>query len=136
MTTDAPTEPAVRRFDATTEYWTDERCHIVEVSNVASDRAVSIARARVEPGVTTRWHRLVDTTERYVIVAGDAVVELGDDPPRTMGPGDVAVIPPLCRQRIANVGATDLVFLAICSPRFEPTNYRDAEDAPDGASSA
>jgi mannose-6-phosphate isomerase-like protein (cupin superfamily) len=47
--------------------------------------------------------------------------------PQLVEPGDVVVIPPLCRQRIANVGKTDLVFLAICTPRFRPENYEDLE---------
>jgi 23S rRNA-/tRNA-specific pseudouridylate synthase len=42
--------------------------------------------------------------------------------------GDVVRIPPMCRQRITNVGTTDLVFLAICTPRFMPQAYEDIED--------
>ena len=37
------------------------------------------------------------------------------------------LIPPLCRQRIANIGAGELVFLAICTSRFRPENYEDLE---------
>ena len=40
------------------EYFTPEGCHILESWNVAGDAAASIARARVEPGVTTQPHRL------------------------------------------------------------------------------
>jgi len=39
----------------------------------------------------------------------------------------VVVIPPGCRQRIRNTGSSELVFLAICSPRFEPRHYEDVE---------
>jgi mannose-6-phosphate isomerase-like protein (cupin superfamily) len=122
-------EPAVRHADEHAEFFTDERCHIVEWSNTADDPEVSIARARVEPGVTTRWHRLVDTVERYVILDGNGVVEIGDLPPQSMTTGDVAAIPAMCRQRITNVGRVDLVFLAICTPRFRQENYQDVEDA-------
>jgi mannose-6-phosphate isomerase-like protein (cupin superfamily) len=80
--------------------------------------------------VTTRWHRLLDTTERYVIVSGVGEVEVGDLPPRTLSAGDVVVIPPRCRQRIRNAGVVDLVFLAICTPRFTQAAYRDAEGDP------
>jgi mannose-6-phosphate isomerase-like protein (cupin superfamily) len=36
----------------------------------------------------------------------------------------VVIIPPHCWQRITNNGAEDLIFLAICSPRFLPENYQ------------
>ena len=58
---------AIHLFDPAVEYYTVERCYINELSNTAGDPDVSIARARVAPGVTTRWHRLRGTAERYVI---------------------------------------------------------------------
>ena len=109
------------------EILTDERCHILELSNSPDDPEMSIARARVEPGVTTRWHRVADTLERYVILDGVGRMEIGDYPPQEVQAGDVVMIPPSVRQRIANVGAGDLVFLAICTPRFKPEAYEDAE---------
>jgi hypothetical protein len=42
--------------DAATEFATTERCHIIEVINQPDHPEVSLAQARVEPGVTTRWH--------------------------------------------------------------------------------
>ena len=120
-------KPVIQRPDASAEYYTDERCDILELSNSADDPAVSIARARVAPRVTTRWHRLRGTTERYVILEGRGSVEIGELAPQLVQPGDVVVIPPLCRQRIVNVGETDLLFLAICTPRFRPENYEDLE---------
>jgi mannose-6-phosphate isomerase-like protein (cupin superfamily) len=117
----------IKHFDAAAEYFTPELCHINELSNTADDPAASIARARVAPGVTTRWHRLNATTERYVILEGRGRVEIGDLRPLDVGPGDVVLIPPRCRQRITNVGTGDLVFLAICSPRFLPEAYEDLE---------
>jgi mannose-6-phosphate isomerase-like protein (cupin superfamily) len=119
---------AVRRFQPGGEYWTAERCHVNELSNTADDPDASIARARVAPGVVTRWHRLSGTAERYVILEGRGRVEVGDLPPQAVGPGDVVLIPPGCRQRIANIGTGDLVFLAVCTPRFRPEAYEDIED--------
>jgi mannose-6-phosphate isomerase-like protein (cupin superfamily) len=123
-------QPRFRRYDAAAETFTAELCHINELSNRADDPAVSIARARVAPGVTTRWHRLRDTVERYVILEGMGRVEVGDLAPHDVGPGDTVLIPPLCRQRIANTGDHDLVFLALCTPRFTPEVYEDLEPAP------
>ncbi len=122
------TTPAgLRRIDPSAEYFTAERCYILELSNSADDPHVSIARARVSPGVTTRWHRVRDTIERYVILEGEGDVEVGDAPAERVGPGDVVVIPAGWRQRIANVGAADLVFLAICTPRFVADAYEDLD---------
>jgi mannose-6-phosphate isomerase-like protein (cupin superfamily) len=122
--------PIVLPADGRSEFWTDERCFIVEWSNGENDPAVSIAQARVEPGVTTRWHHLVGTIERYVILEGEGSVEIGDLSPRRMTAGDIALIPALCRQRITNTGTTDLLFLAICSPRFAPACYVDVDPEP------
>ncbi len=118
----------IARQDLGREFSTPERCYITELSNSPADPDVSIARARVEPGSTTRWHRLAGTAERYVVVSGWGLMEAGSLPPQEVRPGDVVFIPPLCRQRITNIGAEDLVFLAICTPRFSPDAYEDAED--------
>ena len=109
------------------EYFFEEGCYITELSNSVDDAAVSIARARLAPGKATRWHMLRDTGERYVLLAGHGLVEVGDLQPREVVPGDVVLIPPSTRQRITSVGQEDLIFLAICSPRFTPEVYIDIE---------
>jgi mannose-6-phosphate isomerase-like protein (cupin superfamily) len=109
------------------EYYFEEGCFITELHNTADDPAVSVARARVEPGRTTRWHRLEAIHERYVMVEGCGLVEIGDEAPRTVCPGEVVQIPPGYRQRITNTGSTDLLFLVVCTPRFTLTAYRDLE---------
>lgn len=108
-------------------YFESEGCWITEWWNTPEDEAVSIVRARVEAGVTTRWHRLRGTAERYVVLGGRGRVEIGDAPPRELGPGDVAAIPPGVAQRIENTGAGDLVFLAVCTPRFRPEAYESVD---------
>lgn len=119
--------PVIKKTFEAEETFTEELCHITELSNSSDDAEVSIAKARVEPGVTTRWHRLVDTTERYVILEGSGRVEVGELQAEDVSAGDVIIIPPMCRQRITNTGEGDLVFFAICSPRFEQPNYLDIE---------
>lgn len=121
--------PMILEPDPTAWYYTKERCDINELANLAADPAVSIAEARVAPGVTTRWHRLRDITERYVILAGTGKVEVGELPAQFVTAATVVVIPPGCRQRITNVGPDQLIFLAICSPRFVQSAYEDAEAA-------
>jgi mannose-6-phosphate isomerase-like protein (cupin superfamily) len=120
----------MRRLDSRTEFYTDEGCFIVELSNCDGDPDASIARARVPLGVTTRWHRLSGITERYVLLSGAGRVEVGDLPAQDVYPGDVVLIPPDCRQRITCLGSEDLVFLAICTPRFRPEAYEDVDPRP------
>ena len=118
---------AIKSANACNEFYMAEGCYITELWNTAQDPGVSIARARVEPGVTTRWHRLIAVTERYCILSGRGSVEVGESLPRVMAAGDTVLIAPMQRQRITNVGAEDLIFLAICTPRFSNEAYEDLE---------
>ncbi|HET7160625.1 MAG TPA: cupin domain-containing protein [Burkholderiales bacterium] len=118
----------IQRIDSAAEFYTIEKCYIIELSNTPDDPEVSIAHARVSPGVTTRWHRLIETAERYVIIDGCGRVEVGDSAPQEVSSGNVVLIPPSCRQRITNVGEVDLTFLAICTPRFRLQAYEDVDD--------
>jgi mannose-6-phosphate isomerase-like protein (cupin superfamily) len=118
---------SVIRPDPADEYGTDERCHILEMSNSENDEALSIARARVEAGETTAFHRCESTAERYIILEGEGRVEIEGLAPQRVEVGDVVIIPPSAEQRIENTGSTDLVFLALCTPRFRSENYRHTE---------
>lgn len=120
-------QPALRHPLEAEEYLTDELCHILETWNREDDAAVSIARARVEPGITTRLHRLHGIAERYFMLEGDGRVQIGTLPPSLVAPGDMVYIPPGCPQCISNPGDTDLVFLAVCTPRFVPEAYEDID---------
>jgi mannose-6-phosphate isomerase-like protein (cupin superfamily) len=120
----------IRRMNPGAEFYTPEGCYINELSNTEADPDASIARARVRPGRSTRWHRIHGTTERYVILEGSGRIEVGSLPPQKVGPGDVVLIPPSCRQRITNLGGEDLVFLVICTPRFRPEAYEDIDAEP------
>ncbi len=121
------TTPFVSRADITAEYYTEERCYILELSNSAGDEGASVARARVAPGVTTRRHRVAGTTERYVISAGTGTVHVDGLPEQSVAPGAVVIIPPGVPQAITNTGDADLVFLCICTPRFKWENYEALE---------
>jgi len=109
------------------EYFTEERCHILELHNTAVDPDVSLARARVEPGVTTKWHAVTATVERYVIIQGTGIAEIGDRAAVTLQVGDHLLIPAGHQQRIHNPGDSDLIFHCICTPRFEWENYQSLE---------
>tara|TARA_R110001606_G_C15388239_1_gene651195 strand:- start:72 stop:458 length:387 start_codon:yes stop_codon:yes gene_type:complete len=119
--------PLIKRLEPGAEYYFVEGCFITELSNSEQDPAVSVARARVPVGGITRWHALSEVVERYLIEAGQGEVELGELPPQKVAPGDMVLIPAGCAQRIRNTGEEQLLFLAICSPRFQPDCYQDLE---------
>ena len=125
----------VKPMQADKEFFITEGCHIIELLQAEDDPYLSIARARLEPGMTTRWHRLTGLIERYVILEGRGLVEVGQLPAQEVLPGDVILIPAECRQRISNTGQSALLFLAICTPPFKPENYEDIEEPPISISS-
>ena len=116
--------PKIVKPDPKAEFPTPEGCFILETWNTAEDESVSIARARVSPGTATVRHRLEGIVERYLIVEGMGLVEVGSLAPVQLVPGEMAVIPAGTRQRITNTGPTDLVFYCICTPRFRQECYR------------
>lgn len=105
------------------EYYTTEGCHIIEVMNTAEQENVSIARARVEPGVKTRVHYLIDTSEHYCVQQGRGLVFLDEQAGFEVIPGDIVAIEPGQHQSIENIGNEDLIFLCVCTPRFKQENY-------------
>jgi mannose-6-phosphate isomerase-like protein (cupin superfamily) len=52
---------------------------------------------------------------------------VGELAPTEIGPGDVVLIPPGTPQKITNIGDSDLIFLAICTPRFTQSVYEDID---------
>lgn len=117
----------IKKAEDAFEFETHERCFIIEASNDNDDPDVSIARARVAPGNTTAWHKLEGVAERYLIIQGRGLVEIEEIPPTNVTIGDVVKIPEGKPQRIHNMGDEDLIFYAICSPRFTQSCYVDLE---------
>jgi mannose-6-phosphate isomerase-like protein (cupin superfamily) len=108
------------------EVWTAERCYIAELLNSASQPEVSLARTRVEPGVTTQLHQL-SVAEWYVIESGQGLMRVGDEAPYPVGPGDTVSIPKHTPQQITNSGHEDLLFLCVCAPKFSQECYTSLE---------
>lgn len=104
------------------EYFFKEGCFIEEWHNTPSDKNCSIARVRVRALETTKLHALKNTTERYVILSGKALVTV-DQNTWEITQGDVVQINADQAQQIKNIENDDLVFLAICTPRFDVQNY-------------
>ena len=108
------------------EVWTDERCFIAEV--IYDDRwpEFSIARCRVEPGVTTQLHVLT-VHEVYVIEKGTGRMRIGDTPSFDVAAGDAATILAGDSQSITNTGSGDLIFTCVCTPKFSRNCYTSLE---------
>ncbi|MGI9248482.1 MAG: cupin domain-containing protein, partial [Woeseiaceae bacterium] len=87
---------------------------------------VSLARTRVETGVTTQLHRL-SVFEWYVIETGHGLMRVGDARPFSVGPGDTVAIPKDAAQQITNTGQEDLRFLCVCTPKFSQKCYTSLE---------
>jgi mannose-6-phosphate isomerase-like protein (cupin superfamily) len=110
----------------TAEFWTPERCYITELLNNESSPGVSLAIARVEPGVSTQLHSLTGVEEIYVIRSGRGTIEIGGVE-QELAPGDQAIVPASTAQRITNTGRDDLSCYCLCRPRFQPECYVDLE---------
>jgi mannose-6-phosphate isomerase-like protein (cupin superfamily) len=120
-------KPKIVKADSLNEYLSAERCFIVENCG-SSDGRVSVARARVKPGVTTVAHHLEGIEEIYIITEGKGVMEIDELEPVEVCVGDVVVIPDGVSQRIKNTGVCDLVFYCVCTPRFAEKCYFSDEE--------
>jgi len=114
-----------------TEIWASERCYILELLNDPEVPQVSLARCRVEFGVTTQLHSL-GVAEIYVILEGKGRMEVNGAPGFEVKAGDSVSIATGESQRITNTGSGDLVFKCICMPRFYPECYQPLEDETKG----
>jgi len=108
--------------DINKEFDTDEGCSIIEIINNIDLPHISIAQARLKTGLTTELHSL-DGDEFYYILQGQGTAELEGAQKFQLSKGDVLHIKKHQPQRIKNTGAEELIFLCICTPRFETKNY-------------
>lgn len=110
--------------DDSEEFYTAEKCYITEILNSEDFESFSIAQSRVEPGITTEVHKLIDTDEVYYILSGKGEMEVDGKLMGVVEANDLVFIPKNSKQRIKNMAYSDLLFLCICSPRFEARNYQ------------
>lgn len=107
------------------EFYTDERLFVAEYVNDQALPNFSLARCRVERGITTQLHSLV-VHEWYVIESGQGLMYLGGEK-QMVSVGSVVQIPQGTQQRITNTGQQDLVFFCACTPRFTTDSYTSHE---------
>jgi mannose-6-phosphate isomerase-like protein (cupin superfamily) len=115
-------QPKIVKANLLKETLTPEQCFIYE--NWSSEK-VSIARARVKSGVTTKAHHLVGVNEIYLITKGKGEVKIGELEPTEVKAGDTVFIPAGVSQQITNIAKSDLIFYCICTPKFTAECYRD-----------
>jgi mannose-6-phosphate isomerase-like protein (cupin superfamily) len=83
----------------------------------------SLAHATLPPKKSSLPHRFKTASEVYYILRGKGVMYI-DNETEKVGPGDTIYIPPKAVQSIENTGETDLEFLCIVYPEWQP----DAEE--------
>ena len=116
--------PRIIKAASLKEALTPEDCFVYENYGISTgDSTVSIARARVEPGVTTKVHHLDGIQEIYLIVKGKGRVDIEGLESAEVVEDDMVVIPFGKSQRITNVGKIDLVFYCVCTPSFAQNRY-------------
>ncbi len=121
-------EPRVIKADSLKENFTPEGCFLYENWGLSTgDSRMSIARARVECGITTKTHFLKDIQEIYVITKGTGRVKIGGAHPVEVKEGDAVIVPPHTPQQITNTGKTDLIFYCVCTPAFTESSYCQKE---------
>jgi len=83
----------------------------------------SLAHATLPPKKASLPHRFKSASEVYFILKGEAIMHV-DEETEMVGPGDTIYIPPQAVQFIENTGGTNLEFLCIVYPEWQP----DAEE--------
>lgn len=109
------------------EKYFEEDCFITEILNTGSHPGLSVSKARVKPGITTRLHKVKGTEEKYYILAGTGEMEIDGKIAGNVESSDIIIIPRNAAQRMKNTGTDDLIFLCICTPRFEEKNYESLQ---------
>ncbi len=117
----------INHYNPENQFSTIERCAINELLNYIDESHCSIARASVAPGVCTQLHKVNNTVERYIILEGQGRVFINNALPEDVTYLDIVTIPAGVPQKIENHGDTELVFLCLCTPRFEQKNYYSLE---------
>ena len=83
----------------------------------------SLAHATLPPKKSSLPHRFKTASEVYYILKGEGVMHINDET-KSVGPGDTIYIPPKAVQFIENIDESDLEFLCIVYPEWQP----DAEE--------
>ena len=78
----------------------------------------SLAHATVRPGQSSKPHKL-KTSEVYYILEGEGIMHVNEESAKVRS-GQAIYIPPNSMQYIQNTGNSDLKFLCIVDPAWQP----------------
>jgi mannose-6-phosphate isomerase-like protein (cupin superfamily) len=90
----------------------------------------SLAHALVKPHEQTQPHRL-KSSEVYCIIEGRGLIHVGKETAEVTAL-QVVYIPPFHVQFIENIGESDLAFLCIVDPAWQPDDEEVLPDGTDG----
>lgn len=91
---------------------------ILHPDKLAVELGYSLAWAKVKKGTRTHAH-ILEHCEVYHIIKGQGRMHINDDAEQ-VNPTDTIYIPPGAIQYIENTGKTDLEFLCIVDPAWQP----------------
>ena len=104
------------------DFQASDGCMLSEVIHPDNDHTapgLSLARARLAPGESTKPHFL-DFTEVYYIITGQGLMHL-DDQACEVGPDSCIYAPPKTGQWLENTSQDEPIrFLCVCHPAYDP----------------
>lgn len=112
----------IRRLTDCEEFIAGDGCRLRELFHPEKtpwSLGYSLAHAIVSPGQTTARHRLKQASEVYFILEGEGEMHI-DNQSAAVGPGDAIYIAPGSWQYIRNSGSSDLVFVCMVDPGWQP----------------
>jgi len=86
----------------------------------------SLAEITILPGNASSRHYHKFSEESYLILSGEATLDINDRV-FTLKPEEAVLIEPLEIHQISNQSAEELVFIAVCVPAWSPDDSFDVE---------
>jgi mannose-6-phosphate isomerase-like protein (cupin superfamily) len=111
----------VKSLDGCEEFLAGDHTTLREVLHPGNDPVAlgySLAHAYVRPGESSLPHRLAGS-EVYYILEGRGTMHVEGERAEVR-PGSVVYVPPGATQHITNTGPSNLVFLCIVHPAWQP----------------
>jgi len=116
---------------ASEEFVTLDGSRVLELIRPEREGSVhlSLARATVEPGRTTYWHRHARSEEIYYVLRGVGLLEV-EAKRREAAPGEAHLIPVGAEHRITCLSTEPLVILCACSPPYSDDDTQVTQPVP------
>ncbi len=111
----------IKKLKQCPKFIAGDKSELREILNPRKEKiklCYSLAYARVKPNKKTMRHCL-KYTEVYFIIEGKGLMHI-DREQRKVNAGDTIYIPPNSIQYIENTSSTDLIFLCIVNPAWQP----------------